>query len=194
MLLVGLVLVAVTVGGCGRPPEPPRPPGVRTPDAIGVIVAYDRSNCDVTRYTLDTGDVVEVVARSWDFEYECEGALWSPTPRMADTKPDGNITDGAAPGEDVTNGGLVLYGEDEFGEWYAVARPGGDECLFTIQAGAFDDGDFIHFSSGLRLPKADDFFIRADWPEDPFPLRPTDTMCLTSTGEVQSVWEVFVPY
>ncbi len=193
--LVVLLLAAATLAGCGgRGPEPPPPPGIRTPDVVGVIVAYDRSSCDLTRYTLDTGDEVEVVARQWDFEYECEGALWSPTPNMAATKPDANITGVVPPGGEVSDGGLLLYGEDEFGEWYAVARPGWDDCPFTIQAGAFDDGGFIHFSSGLRLPKADGFFIVDDWLDEPFPLRPEDTMCLTADAEVQAVWEIWVPY
>lgn len=63
-----------------------------------------------------------------------------------------------------------------------------------MSGGAWDDGDSIHLSSGLRLSKAESFTVEPDYlDEAPFPLREADTICLDATGAVMSV-RIFIPF
>jgi hypothetical protein len=86
--------------------------------------------------------------------------------------------------------GLVLYGSDGLGEFYAAADGGSVEREptrgFVLHGGAFDEGDRIHLSTGLLLEKApefDDALVQDWW----FPLRDQDFIYLNAEGQVVEV-------
>ena len=101
-------------------------------------------------------------------------------------------------------GVLLLTGPGDPAAWYTwlVTRgtaaqgqsPREADC-WEIRGGAFDEGSFVHFSSGLRLPKAPDFHLAQTWiHEDPFPARESDVMCVDRAGVVTQMVYLFQPY
>jgi hypothetical protein len=62
-----------------------------------------------------------------------------------------------------------------------------------IDGGAFDEGDAIHFSSGLLLKKVEGFRVVEDWVPDPFPARAPDQFCVDVVGRVTTLQSIWVP-
>jgi len=183
---IGLAAV-VGLAACGRGAEPPRPTESLVPEIVGVVVRWDWVDCVPGRYTLDSGQEI-VISAIGDGATRCSGRLYTPTPRLSDTEL--SVSHGhAEPGQETTEGDLLLYGHHADGEaWYAAARPRNDpDCPFEMSGGAWADGDSIHLASGLVLPRAEGFVVDPDNVEDPFPLRGADTICVDATGAVLSV-------
>lgn len=71
-----------------------------------------------------------------------------------------SVTLGVAPtalnGTGLDLGDLFLYGKRGNDEWYARLRRAEGSC-YALNKPAIDEGAFIHFSFGLRLPKAVNF-------------------------------------
>lgn len=81
---------------------------------------------------------------------------------------------------------LLGGGSSNGGWWYELAGSGGpnaDGC-WPLFGGAFDDGETVWFSSGLRVPKAPGFNVRPSDRniEDPFPAHRDDFVCIDSKG------------
>ena len=191
MCLLRLVLLAVVLSGCeGRAaPEPPTDL-VRRPEIIGVVTSWDWWQTHEGSYTLDTGEVVELNVN--------ESPDLPATPRLSETDiyfPYG----GESYGEPIGSlSVLLLVGHDPDGTtWYAAAHERNplEDCPFEIEgAGVYDEGDALHFSTGLLLPKSSDFSI-ANWYDerDPFPLRRGDRICLDRAGTALSA-TVWLPF
>ena len=89
--------------------------------------------------------------------------------------------------------GVLLFGgrRADASWWYQLAYPGfGGDCAYVIHGGSFDDGDGVHFSSGVRLPKAPGFNVRGQgsgpiqtFTDDMgFPGHMDDSICLDEQG------------
>jgi hypothetical protein len=106
----------------------------------------------------------------------------------------------------VIPGDLVLAGPGSPPSWWAAlstrhsVHPSGapgsaqvpDGRCWYIRGGAYDEGTVIHFSSGLRLPKAPGFEVSMDWIPDPFPARGSDSFCVDQQGIVTSLDFIWV--
>jgi len=157
-----------------------------------VVASWDWLACMPGRFTLASGEVVSVVDLGGG-TVSCGDATYTPTPMLSD-----NVLrvshGGADPGTSIADGDLMFFGEDAQGAWYAAANHvGTNECPFEMSGGAYDEGDVLHFTSGLVLRKAPNFRIVSDWVEDPFPLRAADQICVNEQGEVLSV-SIWLPY
>jgi hypothetical protein len=174
-------IVFAALVACGQQPKIPQPSQELVPDRIGVVVAWDWIDCMPGRYTLDSGDVVELVAGTG----ACGDRQHTPTPTLETQA--FNLP--GAPGP-FPEGPLVMYaGAGRAPDWYALAsRPfsGDGTCPFELRAAAYHEGVDIHFGSGLLLPVADTFVIEPSWIEDPHDLLPRGgvTWCLDRTGQV----------
>jgi hypothetical protein len=173
-------LLGLVVGGCGDLPPVPSPSVVLVPEGIGVVVAWDWIDCMPGRYTLDTGEVVTLVAGHG----ACGDVEHTPTPTLEHVA----VSLPGEPGPFVA-GPLVLYaGSGEAIDWYAMAgRPAIEdaECPFELPAAGYLVGDAVHLGSGLLLPLAEGFRVEPDWLEDPIEaLSRGATLCLDATGTV----------
>jgi hypothetical protein len=69
-----------------------------------------------------------------------------------------------------------------------------DVTCWLIEGGAIDEGDAIHYSTGLVLKKAEGFHVVETWIPDPFPARDSDSFCVDRAGHVRTlefIWEPF---
>lgn len=82
--MVGLVIV-LSLSACGRGPEPPRPTESLVPETVGMIVRWDWFDCVPGRYTLDSGQEI-VLSATEGGGTRCSGRLYTPTPRLSDTR------------------------------------------------------------------------------------------------------------
>ena len=145
---------------------------------IGVITSWEFHEGGDGRYTLDTGNVLDLNVNDEPGVPE--------TPRLTRT---GIKTGSARAGESIrANSSLLLAGHDPDGTlWYAAAQERDDEeCPFATSADRVDDGgDELRFSTGLVLPKSPAFSFDLDWypyAGNEFPLGPADTICLDRSG------------
>ena len=79
---------------------------------------------------------------------------------------------------------LIGGGSAEAGWWYQLVGSGGpntDAC-WPLFGGAFDEGNSVWFSSGLRLPKAATFETRPSDRENAFPAHRDDFVCVDAEG------------
>jgi len=106
----------------------------------------------------------------------------------------------------VVSGDLVLAGPGDPPTWWTAlptkysVHPSGapgsaevpDGLCWSIHGGAYDEGDAIHFSSGLRLPKATNFQVAMTYIPNPFPARISDSFCVDRDGIVTSLDFIWV--
>jgi hypothetical protein len=186
--LIGMM----TLAGCHNSIlGPARPAEALRPEIIGLIVDFAFWNGHDGRYTLDTGDVVELNAQ--------EQQQLPSTPRVSRTRIAFHMSPAAgAPDPPST---LLLVGHRADGlTWYAAAneRQGDAVCPFEIAGEAvFDEGDRLWFGSGLVLPKADGFEVLPEWAVkdpymgEPFPLGGADQICIDRSGSALSATTAF---
>jgi len=187
---ISIMVAAAVAWGCGgRADAAPATDIVREPEIIGVVQSWDWYEGRQGRFTLDTGDVV-------DLNVSLDEKL-PVTPLLSETQiyfPDG----GGSYGEPIGRlSPLLLVGHDPDGTvWYAAAQPQKQaECPFEIRgAGVYDEGPILHFSTGLMLPKASAFSLYIDYQDmEEFPLRSDDQICIDRTGTALSA-RVWLPY
>jgi hypothetical protein len=168
--------LVVFVAACGE--ALPRPDHITAPETVGVVTSFDEIECGLGRFHLDTGATVEVrdpdCQGVTDTREMFTGASGSPRPQ---------------PGEPWENGPLLLFGSDDEGAWYAMAG-GGEGCYQVYGDNAYLEGDFLQFSSGLRLPVAAAFEMNRDRTET-FLFHSSDTICLDRTGTAVSAFVVW---
>ncbi len=174
-LTLGSILLVVAACG-GRGSEPPRPTRSLEPTVVGVVTA------------VDTGRSPNVVTLASE-----QQVTLSRIGGSAAVSSWGNLD----------RGFLWLSGSLTEPDWFAWAPPNGtlwsgqaklDPTCWEVRGGAYEDGAFVHFSAGLRLPKTADFRIAQSYIKDPWPARADDVFCVTSTGEVKSLISIFIPY
>jgi hypothetical protein len=182
---VFVLLAVLALAACGRAGPPPVPTQNRHPDFIGRITAWASEEGGRTRLSLrsDAGELLDVSLRLVPTAADDGWLTTRLTPASVETDllEDGGVRDGA----------LVLYGEDDEGIFYGVARPSRScfEISFGVQEGAYLEGGDVHLVTGLVLESALDAPRRPnDWP-----LRSGDSVCLDALGTVID-YEVFLPY
>lgn len=181
-----VIAVAMLAAACGPARSDPAPPTdvVRSPESIGVITRWDYWDGVAGRYTLDTGEVVEL---------NIGGLKDRPLAQRLSATDIYYSTRYVGPGEPVGDdlSVLLLAGTDPDGsKWYAAAQEKSSEglwgmpCPFEIRGlGVYDEGDVLHFSTGLVLPKAHDFELVFDYERmEEFPLRGADPICIDRSG------------
>jgi hypothetical protein len=186
---VAFVAFVTLVGGRGF--DPPRPTRALAADDVDLIVMWEDGDCPYMRFTLASGQVVNIIA-SANGGPICEPGGPIRTGRF--------LTDddlccwSQDSGERFTDGPLVYIGHDAEGPWYAVARSLAPHCPYELHGGAYDDGQVIHFSTGLVVPKARSFdFEHESDRDDGFPLRDADTLCVNRKGEaiLARIWRSY---
>jgi hypothetical protein len=191
MKAVWVVLALISVpfaAACDPGPAAAPPTNIeRRPEIVGVVRSWDFWEGSQGRYTLSTGDVVDLNVNN-DIDLPL-------TPRLSETPiyfPYG----GGSYGEPIGRlSVLVLAGHDADGTlWYAAAvERGFPDCPFEIKgAGVYDKGLILHFSTGLVLAKDRTFDGRLGERWRSFPLDAWDTICVDSTGAAVSA-EPFSP-
>jgi len=181
-----VIAVAILATTCGPARSDPAPPTdvVRLPESIGVITRWDYWDGVAGRYTLDTGGVVEL---------NIGGVKDRPLAQRLSATDIYYPTRYVGAGEPVGDGlsVLLLVGSDPDGStWYAAAQQHDEDglwgraCPFEIRGvGVYDGGHILHFSTGLVLPKADDFDLLFDYDRmEEFPLRGADPICIDRSG------------
>jgi hypothetical protein len=181
-----VIAVAILATACGPARSDPAPPTdvVRLPESIGVITRWDYWDGVAGRYTLDTGEVVDL---------NIGGIKDRPLAQRLSATDIYYSIRYVGPGEPVGDGlsVLLLAGSDPDGStWYAAAQQHDEDglwgraCPFEIRGvgvydGVYDGGHVLHFSTGLVLPKADDFELLFDYDRmEEFPLRGADPICI----------------
>lgn len=124
----------------------------RDPDTVGVVAARERVAVRTDRYTLSDG-------RQLDIDYNASRQL-------------------VGTGGEV--GDLLLVGRDAQGVWYGGLR--GEAGCYVLDSYGTDEGMFIVFPSGIRLPKAPDFDPGGI--TDGQCVRPGDGFCIDAQGRV----------
>jgi hypothetical protein len=199
-----LALAASLLGACvGRAAVPPTPTSSLTPDTIGVAVSgRDLGSPCETRFTLANGETVTYQNGSYTV---CGAYTTTPTLISGSVSAAADVSrDTTASGEPVVyawkpgEGPLLLSGIDGTTRWIGVVNLDVDGC-YRIRlndgwpdSGAWLEGQQLHLTSGVLLGLALGF-TAPTYPEDAFPLRPGDSVCLDSDGQVTSV-SVFLPY
>jgi hypothetical protein len=181
ILAIGLLVV---LGSCQSIRADPPTDVVRVPEIVGVVTRWEPLADDQRRYTIDTGDVVDLNVFSKPDAPR--------TPRLSETEI--RFVDGEGPGIAIVTGStLLMVGHDPDGtRWYAAApapSEPGNTCPFEIQGRGVYRGPnlTLHFSTGLVLPLASQFRWDPDDLDEPFPLDRYDTICLDASGTAISV-------
>jgi hypothetical protein len=175
-LIAGVAALTLLAACSGRGNEPPRPTRALQPTIVDLVTDVD---------TASTPFVVSLASG--------QRITMSSLGGSAAVSSRGNLERG------------FLWLSDAVAEpaWYAWAPPNGtiwpgqrklDPECWELKGGAFDQGDAVHFSNGLRLPKAVDFRIAQANIKDPWPARSDDVFCVTRQGEVSSLAFIFTPY
>jgi hypothetical protein len=180
--LATLVLVGCGIPNGRRPGNEPPTDVVLQPEVVGVVTKWEHLGSG-KRFTLDTGHVVEL--------YPDDSEDRPPTPRLSAS--DVNVAWQTKQGERIAGPSvLLLVGHYPDGTaWYAAAPQTGEEmdwsdepCPFKIRgASVYDEDSVLHFSTGLVLPKAQDFRLDFDMNGvDEFPLNAGDEVCIDQSG------------
>lgn len=164
----GLVIVFVLVtslSACSRGPTPPSPTEDLTPTTVGVI----ETSTSALPVTLRGG-----------------GTFAPPVGSRVD-RLDNWPTNDVSEAEGLIADVLLLGGRRADGSWwYELAGFTGanEDGCWSIYGGSFDEGDSVRLSSGLRLPKAAGFEIRAHSHDDVqwFPGHQDDGICVDESG------------
>jgi hypothetical protein len=183
----GVVVLVVVFIGFLRLLDPPKPTEALRPEIRGVVVAQDFWNGRNGRYTLDTGDVVELNAD--------EDPDLPETPRLSAREI--YFEDDTPTRRNPSS--LLLVGHDGRGRtWYAAANQiGQEECPFEIYGKrVYDEGDHLLFGTGLVLPESAAFELLPAWAverEDMdvgFPLGAADQICIDRDGNAlkATIW------
>lgn len=155
--LVLWLLAGVLLTGCPAPParDPFQPDKIYTPTLAGIVESEEFVTGVEAVFTLASGEQLRIDLNT-------------------------AVRPGEHPQPDL--GDLLLYGEDADGVWY-VAISGSPPCFLTSRSLAYEEGEFIVFNYGLRLPKADDFdpgsVDNGRW-DDPR----SAGFCINASGEV----------
>lgn len=179
--LVGSAAMVVAACGDGRDDPPPSPTRSFEPAVISLIDTVE-SDATTHRAVLVDGTTLTL-----DF----------------DDPSSTRLTNGFG---QIVPGDLVLAGPGDPPTWWTAlstkhsVHPSGapgsaevpDGLCWYITGGAYDEGDAIHFSSGLRLPKAAAFRVVPTWIPDPFPARISDYLCVDQAGIVTSLDSIWV--
>jgi hypothetical protein len=176
-VILGSVIASAACGG-GRDTPPPSPTTSFEPVIVSLVAAVDR-DATIQEATLSDGS------------------------RLRLDETNGRLLNGDW---EVVPGDLLLADSGTAPTWWAalptknVVHPSGaaasasvpDGRCWLIRGGAYDEGDAIHFSSGLRLPKAAEFKVAFDWIKDPFPARGSDSFCVDRDATVTSLDFIWV--
>jgi hypothetical protein len=168
-LLLGVALV--TSACYGQIQAPPRPSASRVPTIVGELAAQEPDGV----YRLRDGLRVTI------------GAPSSGGPPAAAQLSDRGVWLPQPP----TGGGLVLYGEDAAGPFWASTEPDNGTGCFTLHGQGYFERDVgVHLSSGLVLPFAIGGRVhnpRAANQTDPAWILAFDNICLDRNGHVTLV-------
>ena len=174
---LAIVVVIAAATGCTRGAYPPRPTEDLTPTVVGIVA--------------ETTEVTPVALTN--------GQSFAPPPDAVIDVLDNWPGDDRVHEEGFFAGTLLLGGKRQDGSWWyepALDEDPADPPCWAISGGAFDEGDSIRLSSGVRLQKSPDFDVRTDLggppPTDAFPGRPYDAVCINDQGEV-AYFTVFTP-
>jgi hypothetical protein len=168
------LVTAIAALGCqGDPDPPPIPTSIRTASIIGQVVDYAP---DGGGYVLDDGRVVELGLQASSEE---RPTLMSRT-NVA-------MPSGGAPG------GLLMFGNDQAGAFYAATLPPDAVGCFALGAEGYIEDGQMHLSSGLVLPFAPGMTRINDRDAryvDPTWLLDFDAICLDAEGSVTSIHQL----
>jgi hypothetical protein len=183
VIVLGVVLVIVIMTS-----NPPRAGQSLVPEVVGVVVRWDfvKDECAVHRYTLDTGQTVDVRDILPGSSHKCGDGPW--LTGIAQLSASRYSLGSGGPGKPVVDGGLLYYGRDRNGqEWVAGAYRStfadSGECPYRLQGTGYDEGPILHFSNGLVIAKAPGFKVAHDWVDNPGLFRDRDTICVNARGE-----------
>jgi hypothetical protein len=173
---ISAVLLLLTASACsGNPDPPPVPTETRVPAVIGRLVGFAP---DGHGYLLDDGTVIDLGLSGSDAPKA--KLLSAGSPHL----PDGD-----------RRGGLLLFGEDAAGRFYAAASPSGsgDVGCDILRGQGFIESDRVHLSTGLALPFASGMTRIND--RDPRHVDPTwlldfDPICIDEDGKVTSIHQL----
>jgi hypothetical protein len=85
----------------------------------------------------------------------------------------------------ISDGSLLLFGEDAQGRFYAGTRPRDEKGCFAIYGPGYIDPGRIHYSSGLVVPFAEDIELKNERDHiDHTWLFEFDVVCLNEAGQV----------
>ena len=180
-VLIGSAALLNAACGDGRGDPPPSPTSAFEPAVISLI---DTVENDATSHRVV---LVDGTTLTLDF-YDPSSA---------------RLMNGSG---QVVPGDLVLAGPGDPPTWWTALSlkyglvPSGapssaefpDRGCWSMHGGAFDDGDAIHFSNGLRLPKAENFQVAMTYVPNPFPARSSDSFCVDRDGTVTSLDFIWV--
>jgi hypothetical protein len=167
--------LVVLIAGCSRGPTPPSPTEDLVPTQVGVIASTNEMLpvrfSGGGEFAPPPGATVERV-RNWP---------------ATDSSP------AATDPDRLSAGTLLLGGQRPDGSWwYQLADFVSNDGCRRIYGGSFDDGDSVRLSSGLRLPKAPGFEIRAHGRStDVFPGHQDDVICIDDQGRAV-YFELFI--
>jgi hypothetical protein len=165
-LLLG---ISVGLSACyGQIEAPPRPTAIRIPTIVGELAGIEQDNAT---YRLRDGTRVTIGSR-WDGASPTatqlsDRSLWLPAP------PKG--------------GGLLLYGEDAAGRFWASTEPDDGSGCFALHGQGYLEDVGVHLSSGLVLTFAPGGTVRnprAANQTDPSWILSFDIICLNRDGQV----------
>lgn len=184
--MVGMAM-ALTLFGCSRGPEPPRPDRSLTPERVELADHWEFLKCSDIRFTLRSGATVDVDQPDVDSP-DCPPRA----PNPATFGSAAGATSGVDAGVPIPAGDapLIFVGSDGDRQWFGSADRVG-ECWsvrFGDGQGAYSEGPDIHLSTGPVLETADTFRL-PDYGSDfdPFPLRAGDSICLNEEGRAESI-------
>ena len=167
--------LALLIAACSRGPTPPSPTEDLVPTHVGVIASTDETMpvrfSGGGEFAPPPGATVDRI-RNWP---------------STDSNPGANDPDR------LMAGTLLLGGQRSDGSWwYELADFAGDDGCHRILGGSFDDGESVRLSSGLRLPKAPGFEIRAHGRSTQvFPGHQDDIICVDDQGRAV-FFELFI--
>jgi hypothetical protein len=194
-ILVGGMSLAVVIGVIaglnllfGGPPRPDRS---LVPEVVGVVVRWDfiEGECEMKRLTLQSGQTLDLRLLG-DRRASCGDGTWvTGVPELSRSR---NLFGTSQAGETIPDGGLLYYGHDGQAEWIASASPNGlaadpAGCPYRLSGSGYDEGDILHFSTGLVVKKTADFENRTPWREETSTFGDADDICVNQTGEATSI-------
>ena len=190
ILLAGVVLVVLAVvnmlfGG------PPRPSRTLVPEVVGIVIRQDFvvDRCQVTRVTLEGGRTLDLVLLG-DARAKCGDGPWQ-TGIPSLTSSDASIGT-SQPGDLIPDGGILYYGHDGATDWIAGAWSNGNTepapCPYRLSGTGYDEGDVLHFSTGLVIRKTSDYQNRSPWMDEKTTFRDADRICVNRHGDAIAIW------